>query len=257
MSGWRANERCHSQTVCGTFVSVGLRAEPRERDEQRFDELIATHGRRLAAFLAQLVGDRALAEDLLQDTLLAAYRSRSDLHDVDNAVAWLYAIARNRALDAGRRRRRQLAARARLRQSLPAHEPDPSEAAAVRDLLERYLEREELALLILRHLHGFDSRELAEVFGTSPDAIRQRLSRMRRRLAAAVAAPPPDAEAARPRGPLLQQFAGPDTGHDDERLARLLAPLGTLEGPPIEPAAARIRARRSVRRLWSRLRPRR
>ena len=40
-------------------------------------------------------------------------------------------------------------------------------------------------LLVLRYLHGFDARELAAITGRSPEAVRQRLSRAKRRLLAA------------------------------------------------------------------------
>jgi RNA polymerase sigma-70 factor, ECF subfamily len=61
---------------------------------------------RIGRFLAQLVRDRALAEDLLQDSFHDALRSRAQLPQVRNQEAWLYGIARHRALNALRRRRR-------------------------------------------------------------------------------------------------------------------------------------------------------
>ncbi|MDP9222490.1 MAG: sigma-70 region 4 domain-containing protein, partial [Actinomycetota bacterium] len=58
------------------------------------------------------------------------------------------------------------------------------EIVAVRDLLERHLDADERALLLLRYLHGFDANELAEIVGSTPQAVRQRLSRSRRALVA-------------------------------------------------------------------------
>jgi RNA polymerase sigma factor (sigma-70 family) len=53
------------------------------------------------------------------------------------------------------------------------------------DVLERTLNAEDRALVLLRYLHDLDAAELAEISGLSPEAVRQRLSRARSRLAAA------------------------------------------------------------------------
>ena len=138
---------------------------------------------RLGKFLRQMVRDPALAEDLLQDVFHDAYRGREDLVRADNPTAWLYAIARNHALNALRRRRRARHAvemLARLRSAAP--DRDDQEIMAVRDLLERHLSAEDRTLVLLRYLHGFDAIELAEMSGRSPAAVRQRLSRARRSL---------------------------------------------------------------------------
>jgi RNA polymerase sigma-70 factor (ECF subfamily) len=147
------------------------------------EELFLACELRLGKFLRQMVRDPALAEDLLQDVFHDAYRGREDLVRADNPTAWLYAIARNHALNALRRRRRARHAvemLARLRSAAP--DRDDQEIMAVRDLLERHLSAEDRTLVLLRYLHGFDAIELAEMSGRSPAAVRQRLSRARRSL---------------------------------------------------------------------------
>jgi RNA polymerase sigma-70 factor (ECF subfamily) len=147
-------------------------------------ELFARCERRVGSFLVQMVRDRGLAEDLLQDTFHDAFRARSELVLASNREAWLFALARNRALGALRRRRRYAALLERL--SPPrATVQDSDEVLALRDLLERHLDPDERALLLLRYLHGFDATELAQIVGISPEAVRQRLSRSRRKLIAA------------------------------------------------------------------------
>jgi RNA polymerase sigma-70 factor (ECF subfamily) len=131
-----------------------------------------------------MVGDRSLAEDLLQDSFHDALRSRSQLLAAPNPEAWLFGIARNRALSALRRRRRLGVALARLPRPRE-HSEHAQEVLALRDLLERHLDPDERALLLLRYLHGFGAAELAEIVGITPAAVRQRLSRSRRRLIAA------------------------------------------------------------------------
>ena len=170
---------------------------PRGRRERRdatgdpsaatIEALFARCERSIGRFLVQMVRDRSLAEDLLQDTFHDAFRARSQLPASSNPEAWLFGIARNRALGALRRRRRSAVALARLPRPRERSERDAQELVALRDLLERHLDPDERALLLLRYLHGFDAAELAEIIGLTPEAVRQRLSRSRGKLIAASA----------------------------------------------------------------------
>jgi RNA polymerase sigma factor (sigma-70 family) len=154
--------------------------------EAEVEELFRRLEHQLGRFLAQFVRDRQLAEDLLQDTFHDALRSESGLSEARNPEAWLFGIARNRALMSLRRRRRLDAALRRLsfRAAQPQEEID---VVAVRDLLERTLAPADRSLILLRYLHDFDAVELAEMTGLSADAVRQRLSRARKRLIATAA----------------------------------------------------------------------
>lgn len=153
-------------------------AAPADKVEQLFHACEP----RLGRFLAQMVGDQTLAEDLLQDSFAEAFRCRDQLGEVGNAEAWLFGIARNRALAALRRRRRFHSAFERLVPRSEAIERDDLELLALRDLLQRTLEPDDRALLILRYMHGFEATELAAMTGRTPEATRQRLARARARL---------------------------------------------------------------------------
>ncbi|HEY4346763.1 MAG TPA: sigma-70 family RNA polymerase sigma factor [Gaiellaceae bacterium] len=157
---------------------------PNDAATARVEELFRRCERPIGRYLAQMVRDRALAEDLLQDTFHTALRSRAELSGVRNADAWLYGIARNRALQALRRRRRFDGALIRLGLRQPP-DADGAELVAIRDLLERTLTPGDRALIVLRYLHDFDSVELAEMTGMTPEGVRKRLSRARALLLAA------------------------------------------------------------------------
>lgn len=135
--------------------------------------------RRLGAFLVQMVGDRALAEDLLQDTFHDAYRAarRMRAAEIENPDAWLFGIARHRALNALHRRRRFVDAFDRPRQRPPEPVTEDDELLALRDLVEHHLNPDERALVILRYVREFNASELAVMTRQTPDAIRKRLSR--------------------------------------------------------------------------------
>jgi RNA polymerase sigma-70 factor (ECF subfamily) len=152
-------------------------------DDAVLEAAFAACERRLGRYLAQFVQDRTLAEDLLQETYVAALRSR-EVTTVANPEAWLFGIARNRALDALRRRRRFQGALTRL-PLRREHTDDEDALIALRDLLERTLSPEDRSLVLLRYLHEFDAAELALMTGMTAEAVRQRLSRARRKLLAA------------------------------------------------------------------------
>jgi len=137
--------------------------------------------RQLGRYLAQIVDDRALAEDLLQDTYVAAARSWVEAKP-ENPEAWLFGIARHRALAALRRRRRLHGALTRLSLQSRNRMVETDSTLVVRDLLARTLSPEDRSLVVLRYLHDFDANELAAMTGMTPDAVRQRLSRARRKL---------------------------------------------------------------------------
>jgi RNA polymerase sigma factor (sigma-70 family) len=146
------------------------------------EEWFSAYEPELGKYLVQFVGDRALAEDLLQETFHDAYRASRTLPDVHNPRAWLYSIARNHALVALRRQRRFDRAIRRLvsRQQPPT--ASDSKALSILSLLEETLDPEDRALVLLRHMHGFNANELAEMTGRSSAGVRQRLSRARKRL---------------------------------------------------------------------------
>ena len=77
--------------------------------------------RDLLGFIRSKVGDSALAEDILQDSLLKALRAAPDLVDEQTLVTWLYRIVRNAITDSYRRR----AAASRRLERYALEQPDP------------------------------------------------------------------------------------------------------------------------------------
>ncbi len=74
-------------------------------DQAAFTELYERHAPGLLSFVQQYVGDRAAAEDVVQQTFLAAFRTLSGGTTVEHPRAWLYHVARNNALTMVRDRR--------------------------------------------------------------------------------------------------------------------------------------------------------
>ncbi len=155
--------------------------------------LFRAHAQELGRYLVAMVRDRSLAEDLLQDTFYDALRARDQMGSVGNERAWLYGIARHRALRALRRSRRFQRALVRLAASRDTIQEADEALVALLDLLERELSPEQRALVLLRYVHGFQAAELAELTGLSPEAVRQRLARGRARLLARASDEPKEA----------------------------------------------------------------
>ncbi len=155
-----------------------------------FEELYRQHRDRIWRFLVRLAGDTALAEDLFQETWLAAARNAHLLRDDSAPARWLYTIAHNKVRNARRFRvmegRKRAALGACSRDG--AHAPDDAIAAgldvarvnaAMSKLPEAFCE-----VIALCACEGLGADDAAVVLGISPEAARKRLSRARAALAA-------------------------------------------------------------------------
>src|SRR5947209_6508146 len=87
-------------------------------DRTAFEELVRRTSRLAFARLVLEAGDAHRAEDLLQETLLLAYRSLGQLTDPAGFRPWLLTIAQNVAIDAARRE-------ARLKRAAPPRSETP------------------------------------------------------------------------------------------------------------------------------------
>jgi RNA polymerase sigma factor (sigma-70 family) len=151
-----------------------------------FQLALEEHRDSLARFLAATVGPQE-ADDCLQETLIAALRAYPRLRAGSNVRAWLFTIARNKALDEHR---------ARVRRPVPvaetpergggsvalAEEPDEELWSAVRELPPK-----QRAAVVLRFVNDFSHREVATVLDCSEEAARRSLheglARLRREIA--------------------------------------------------------------------------
>lgn len=153
-----------------------------------------------------LTGNDATAEDVLQDTLLAALQGAGGFAGEGSARAWLYTIARN---SLARRHRRRAGEPARFDDSdtidllgpAAGFGADDTDAEATLAAAEdRHRVRAALArlspadqeVLVLRDIEGLDGEETAAVIGVPLAAMKTRLHRARLRLAALLREVPDD-----------------------------------------------------------------
>ena len=148
-----------------------------------FGQLLERHERELFAYALRLSGQRADAEDLYQDTFLAAFRAWPPPRR-GNERAWLYRIATNRAIDRERRSRRIVASTDDL--ALAAPERADVTLADLASAI-RTLPAGQRAAFVLRKVQGLPYAEIATALECSEVAARARVSEALKKVKAAVA----------------------------------------------------------------------
>ena len=155
--------------------------------------LAALHGlehRPLLAYLHAMTGDAGLAEEVAQDTFLAAWRGASAFAGRATVRSWLFAIACRRAADSLR-----TAGHPTLRllplddaRDAPSGAPDPADlaiAAATRAEIAAAIDRLgplHREILLLTFGHGLSYPELAETLGIPLGTVKSRLNHAKRAL---------------------------------------------------------------------------
>jgi RNA polymerase sigma-70 factor (ECF subfamily) len=162
-------------------------------DRDAFEMIIRTHSRTLFAIAYGILQNREEAEDAVQDALIKAWKSRWRVRDPEKFPAWLGMIARHRARDVFRKRRK-------LPEDLEGHAPSCPTTSSSDDTtaLDRQLhsalaELPELhrSALTLRYFEELDYQSIEKLLGISNGALRGILGRalasMRKQLKPALA----------------------------------------------------------------------
>jgi len=154
---------------------------------RRIALLLAKHGEELARHIRRIVRDDDTAQDLLQDTMLRAWKAVDRLAAGSNERAWLYRIATNASLNHQRSRARERAALGRHAAELEATRetgegaPDAADRAGLWAEVARLPERQRLALS-LRVADELDYEEIAARIGGTVAAARANVYQATRRL---------------------------------------------------------------------------
>jgi RNA polymerase sigma-70 factor (ECF subfamily) len=166
-------------------MAIALKLEVRhvpEADRQyedQLDELMQQFERPIYNFLLTLLHDADIALDCAQDTFLRAYENLRKGRSVN--TSWLYKVARNRAMDEFRRKKRLESEPEKLDQ-IPVHQRT-DQVLAVQAVMAQ-LSPSDREVLYLFDVAGFKTDEIGAMLGVRGTAIRQRLSRARERFRA-------------------------------------------------------------------------
>jgi RNA polymerase sigma-70 factor, ECF subfamily len=240
-------------------------ARAQRGDEEAFAALTEPYRRELQLHCYRILGSLQDAEDLLQETLLAAWRSLEQFEGRSSLRAWLYTIATNRCLNALRERvrRPQAAPSDRLGAAPPSEsfaeiswlQPYPD--ALLEGVIDaapgpeaRYEAKESVALafvsglqhlaprqravLVLRDVLGFHADEVADMLGSSEASVNSALQRARATLERRL--PPRPERLAVPRGgeeaDLVTRFAEAFERDDVDGVVALLTEDAIVSMPP-------------------------
>jgi RNA polymerase sigma-70 factor (TIGR02960 family) len=243
-------------------------ARAQRGDEDAFAELTEPYRRELQLHCYRIVGSLQDAEDLLQETMLAAWRGLEQFEGRSSLRAWLYTIATNRCLNAlrDRERRPQTAPGDRGGRAAITHPPEsfaeiswlqPYPDSLLEGVIDvepgpaaRYEAKESVALafvsglqhlaprqravLVLRDVLGFHADEVADMLGTTEASVNSALQRARGTLEKRL--PPRHERLAVPRGgedaDMISRFAEAFESDDIDGVVALLTADAVVSMPP-------------------------
>ena len=239
-------------------------ARARAGDDEAFRELTEPHRRELRLHCYRILGSVHDAEDMVQETLLGAWRGLEAFEGRASVRSWLYRIATNRCLNALRarsRRPREVPAMGDpleptrrtepvwlepypdvLLEDIPDRSAGPAERYEARESIElsfivalQHLPPRQRAALVLADVLGFRTAEIAEMLDTGEASVKGALQRARATLRARrpaadrERAPRPDSAGERR---LVGRFADAVQRGDIDEIVSLLTDDALLTMPP-------------------------
>ncbi|WP_019925086.1 sigma-70 family RNA polymerase sigma factor [Nocardia sp. BMG111209] len=233
-----------------------LLARARAGDGAAFGTLVEPYRRELHVHCYRMVGSVQDAEDLVQETLLAAWNGLAGFEARASLRAWLYRIATNRSLNALRAHQRRTPPAGShlpeptrrtmvtwlepypddLLDGLPAAEPGPEARFERKESVSlafiaaaQALPPRQRAVLVLRDVLGYSARETAATLDTTEPSVNSALQRARSALGDLTGS-----EAPSPRErELADRFADAFTGGDVDAIVELLTADAWLRMPPL------------------------
>lgn len=157
-------------------------------DQEGFEKLVYKYKNPLIYFIRRYVKDLYESEDLAQDVFVELLLHPERFDRGRNIKTWLFAIARNKAVDHVRRQRRHM-----LTEELPEEDPDwiswleqeyirEEERNMVHQAVKQLPEREQ-ALIVLTQMEAMTYKEAARVLGMTVPGVKAALYRAKKKLA--------------------------------------------------------------------------
>jgi RNA polymerase sigma-70 factor (ECF subfamily) len=162
-------------------------------DREAFEMINRAHSRTLFAIAYGILQNREEAEDVVQDALVKAWKTRWRVRDPEKFPAWLATIARHRAHDIFRKRRTVPLSTTIDEAIEPSRTAEPNSSELDQQLRSALAALPELhrAALTLRYFEEMDYRSIENILGLSNGALRGILGRalasMRKQLRPALA----------------------------------------------------------------------
>jgi RNA polymerase sigma-70 factor (sigma-E family) len=163
------------------------RRESRRRPPTELDEFTAVHHGRLVGTLWLYCGDRDLAEELAQETLVRVCRDWEQVSRMVAPGAWAHRVAINLANSHFRRRGAARRAHTKVQADAvePHLDPDGAEQVAVRRAISR-LNPKQRSVVVLRYYADLPLQDIADALGLSLSAVKSLHQRATKALQAAL-----------------------------------------------------------------------
>lgn len=156
-------------------------------DTQALNDLYARHGGAILGFLTSRLSNRQLAEEVLQDVMLAVWKNAGSFRGDSKVRTWLYVIARNRAINAQRKRSPEVV-QLNDAYGFQSDDTDPMERMIKQSNRERvrsaidHLSEGHKEVLMLVFYNQLSGPETATVLGISEGTVKSRLHRAKHQL---------------------------------------------------------------------------
>ena len=175
---------------------LSLVARLQRGDQDAFESLVRSHGRRLLSVARRFLGSNEDAEDAVQETFIKAFKAIHTFEERAQLHTWLHRIVVNTSLMKLRERRRK--PQESIDDLLPTFVADGHQTTESREWSDALLERKQTAaivrqaiatlpeqhrtVLILRDIEERDTAETAAMLGTTTTVVKVRLHRARQAL---------------------------------------------------------------------------
>ena len=159
-------------------------------DEDAFESFVKRYQNPVCNFVCRYVGDRAAAEDIVQEVFLQVYRAAARFEPKARVTTWVFKIARNLSLNEIKHRKRLHLDETEARRGCEYAAPVSSAATAAYERQQeietalRALPENQRAALLLRVNEGLSYREIGAVLGVSVESVEALIFRARQHLRA-------------------------------------------------------------------------
>jgi RNA polymerase sigma-70 factor, ECF subfamily len=149
-------------------------------DERAFERLFRCYAPRIFRFAMSYLNDPALAEEVVQETMIAVWKNAKDYKEQSQLSTWILGIARNKALDRARARQREpellreIDRRASGRVTPEQIARRDSQAERVRSALEK-LSPEHREVIMLAFYNELSYSEIAQILNCPEGTVKSRV----------------------------------------------------------------------------------
>jgi len=167
----------------------------RKGDREAFRKLVTENSKRLYSLAWRIVGDEQIAEDVLQESFIKAYRQMNNFDGRSKVSTWLYRITTNTAIDMKRKINRQQTTSLDVtladnnatadvvdHQASPEHQQQQQTLKVQTETAMQQLTTQERTAFTLKHHDGRSIDEICHILQLSENSVKQAIFRSVKKL---------------------------------------------------------------------------